>query len=366
MGAQERARAVNEERRIEQRAVSGLRGLQRSTDRDTQETRQQLADESKRAQDAEAQERARAVSEERRIEQRAVSGLRGLQRSTDRDTEETRQQIADESNRAQDREDALRQRINDVDAARIANNIRVYNTIMKERRITDDQIDRAHDRMDSLNQIFNNRLQSLEEESVQRIDDMANGIYLSLEEQGINEMQARQMLEDRIIFLMGKQNASLTDAINTVQEDLRTDLTQAIETAANAREEIITELRGTTDTLENNIRSGLEIARQERQALGKSISDESKRAKLRERSLSKRISRQAEDQENLSNRINIVDTARVEGQIKTNQNIRKSNKQARIEESKLRSQNIKTRQAQEREKRREREKRQKQIQNLAK
>merc|ERR1711871_30537 len=89
------------ERKIEQRAVSGLRGLQRSTDRDTQETRQQIADESKRAQDTEAQERARAVNEERRIEQRAVSGLRGLQRSTDRDTEETRQQIADESKRAQ-------------------------------------------------------------------------------------------------------------------------------------------------------------------------------------------------------------------------------------------------------------------------
>merc|ERR1711871_484267 len=110
MGAQERARAVNEERRIEQRTVSGLRGLQRSTDRDTEETRQQLADESKRAQDAEEQERARAVSEERRIEQRAVSGLRGLQRSTDRDTEETRQQIADESKRAQDAEEQERAR----------------------------------------------------------------------------------------------------------------------------------------------------------------------------------------------------------------------------------------------------------------
>merc|ERR1711871_1835178 len=189
-----------------------------------------------------------------------------------------RDDLRTETETARRNEQTLDQRINYVDAARIANNIRVYNTIMEERRITDDQIDRAHDRMDSLNQIFNNKLESLEKESVQKINDMANNIYLSLEEQGINEMQARQILEDRLIFLMGKQTASLTDAINTVQKDLRIDLAQAIETAVNAREEIITELRGTTDTLEKNIRSGLETARKERQALGQSISDESKRA----------------------------------------------------------------------------------------
>merc|ERR1711871_1017355 len=108
----DRARAVDEERRIEQRAISGLRAEIRRAEEKENQLDQRIEELRNKLERKIDDERARAVSEERRIEQRAVSGLRGLQRSTDRDTEETRQQIADESNRAQDREDALRQRIN--------------------------------------------------------------------------------------------------------------------------------------------------------------------------------------------------------------------------------------------------------------
>merc|ERR1711871_1176962 len=94
-------RSIAEERRIEQRAISGLRAEIRRAEEKENQLDQRIEELRNKLERKIDDERARAVSEERRIEQRAVSGLRGLQRSTDRDTEETRQQIADESKRAQ-------------------------------------------------------------------------------------------------------------------------------------------------------------------------------------------------------------------------------------------------------------------------